>query len=153
MVQPDISPSFCRPIIISATLVMFDFCICPLYSRFQHQIGINNDRWILYFIYLLFICQQSSFLQFIYIFDYLFIYICHLFIYFVCLFPLIFQVVFISFYFCGQQQQVLFYLYISQSMYKLNNWVLEWGERWSNASWVGIWTTSNITLTGGKKLF
>ena len=28
---------------------------------------------------------------------------------------------------------------------KLINWVLEWGERWSNMSWVGIWTASNTT--------
>ena len=80
MVRPDISPSFCWPIIISATLVMFDFCICPLYFRFQHQIGINNDRWILYFIYLLFICQQFSFYSlFIYLIIYLFIFAIYLF--------------------------------------------------------------------------
>ena len=28
---------------------------------------------------------------------------------------------------------------------RLDNWVPEWGERWSSTSWVQIWATSNIT--------
>ena len=118
LVFSDISPSFCRPVIISAALVMFDFCICPLYFIFQHRIGINNNRWILSFIYLLFICQLFSFLQFIYIFDYLFIYICYLIIYFVCLFPLIFQVVFISFIFAANNNRCYF-IFIFHGRYKM----------------------------------
>ena len=91
MVQPDISLSFCRPVIISATLVMFDFCICSLCVIYKHQTGIKNNRWVLSFIYL-FICMWIvNILPFIYLFDYLFVYVCYLFIWFMCLFSLLFS--------------------------------------------------------------
>ena len=81
MVWPDISPSFCRPVIISAALVMFDFCIVPCISYFN--IGLESTTTggsYLLFIYYLYVNCLVFYSLFIYLIIYLFIFAIYLFI-------------------------------------------------------------------------
>ena len=80
MVQPDISPSFCRPIIISATRVMLISASAPCVFIFKHQTGIKSNRWVLSFIYLLICMSIVNILPFVYfLIIYLFIFAIYLF--------------------------------------------------------------------------
>ena len=102
------------------------------------------------FVYLHVNCWYSA----VYLFIWLFICLCLLFIYLVR--------VYISSYLLGgflfllslqpTTTGVILSLYFIvdvrwevKKTNRLDNWVPEWGERWSSTSWVGIWATSNIT--------
>ena len=80
MVWPDIFPSFCRPVIISAALVMFDFCIVPCISYFN--IGLESTTTggsYLLFIYYSYVNCLVFYSLFIYLIIYLFIFAIYLF--------------------------------------------------------------------------
>ena len=152
-----ISSSFCRPIMISATLVMFDFCIFSLCVIFKHWTGIKNNRWVLSFI-CLFICMWIvDILPFIYLlFDCLFGYVCYLFILFVCLFSLLFSFRWFPFPFVftanNDRCYFIFIYFIVNVRWEVRrvNGLMNW---WSNMSWAGGWVWQQVIShhNDGKK--
>ena len=80
MVFSDISPSSCRPVIISAALVMFKFCIVPCISYFNIGSGSKTTGGFYLLCICLFACQLLIFYRlFIYLIIYLFIFAIYLF--------------------------------------------------------------------------
>ena len=134
---------------ISATLVMFDFCICSLCVIFKHWTGIKNNRWVLSFIYLLICMSIVNILPFVYLFDYLFVYVCYLFISFM-VYSLFYSLLGGSHFLLSLQPtttgvilSLYFMVNVRREVRKVNG-LINW---WSNMSWVGdwVWATSNIT--------